>query len=419
MKVLWFEITIPGQYQDNRVPIAGWQDSLQDIVTSRQEIELYIAFEGRKGMKCKSQDGVTYIPIIPNMNFWGSHILRYYDSLYLKRKLLPIFRDIVDKIQPDVIHVFGTEWGLGEISNHTDIPVVIHMMGCVAPYLNASFPPNYSIIDSIKGANLNLVKLYQILRTIHYKKTWIEAEQNNFKAVCNYMGRTSWDKAMCELFHPNCRYFHCNEALRPAFITGNRVWSPPLNKTLRLLTIGCTTHWKGMDTILKTANILKERSVDFEWHLVGKFPKYLKKEIEKKENLKFEDCNVKIIGFVNPDKLVTLLLSSNMYVHTAYIDNSPNTICEAQYLGVPIIATYVGGIPSLIDNSIDGILVPANAPYRLAYEIILLSNDIERQLKYSSASIRKAHDRHNPENIYNELMFCYRSLIISSNEKRF
>lgn len=413
MKVLWYEITVPGQFQDNGTPIAGWQDSLQAIVTAHDDIELYIAFEGRKGMKRKSQDGITYIPIIPSMNFWGNRIMRYYDLLYLRRKLLPIFRDVVDEIKPDVIHIFGTEWGLGEISNYTDIPVVIHMMGCVAPYLNASYPPSYNIIDSIRGANFNLIKIYQILRTIHYNKTWIEAEQNNFKAVCNYMGRTLWDKAMCELFHPNCNYFHCNEALRPAFITDNRVWSPPASKTLMLLTIGCTTHWKGMDTILKTANILKRRGMSFEWKIVGKFPKYLKKEIEKKESLKFEECNVKVLGFVKPEKLVPLLLSSNIYVHTAYIDNSPNTICEAQYLGVPIIATYVGGLPSLIDNGIDGVLVPANAPYRLAYEVIQLSSDTERQLKYSAESISKAHDRHNQDNIYKELLACYKSIIKS------
>lgn len=69
---------------------------------------------------------------------------------------------------------------------------------------------------------------------------------------------------------------------------------------------------------------------------------------------------------MNSDKLVELLLESDLYVHTAYIDNSPNAICEAQYLGMPIIATYVGGVPSLIEQGKDGVLIPANDPFMLA-----------------------------------------------------
>lgn len=411
MKVLWYEITVPAQYVDSTIPIAGWQDSLQTIVSQHYEIDLYIAFEGKTGMQVKKDKNVTYIPLIPKMSLWGSRVLRFYNQKYVESRLLPCLLDVVRDIRPDVIHVFGTEWGLGSIANLTKTPVVIHMMGCVAPYVNAILPPNYSILDSIKSAILNPVRLYHIIRGIHYNKTWISFEKGNFSSVKNYMGRTAWDKAMCELFHSGCNYYYCSEALRPSFIENQVNWVKPNNAKVQLLTIGCTTHWKGLDTLLKTANILKMKGFSFEWKVAGKMPDALKCEIEKKENLTFLDSNIDLLGYVGSNDLVSLLLSTNIYVHTAYIDNSPNTVCEAQYLGLPIIATYVGGIPSLIENNIEGLLVPANDPYRLAYEIEILSMDEDRQLLYSELSRKRARERHNPQKIYSDLLLCYNSII--------
>ena len=116
------------------------------------------------------------------------------------------------------------------------------------------------------------------------------------------------------------------------------------------------------------------------------------------------------MGFVDAKQVKELLLSSDIYVHTAYIDNSPNAICEAQYIGMPIIATYVGGIPSLIDNHKDGLLVPANAPHTLAYEIMSLSKDYDRMEAYSKSSIIHAEERHNPETIFKDLLHCYKDI---------
>ena len=113
----------------------------------------------------------------------------------------------------------------------------------------------------------------------------------------------------------------------------------------------------------------------------------IKDEVERKEKLRFTDNNVDILGFTGPDELQRLLLSSDIYVHTAYIDNSPNSVCEAQYLGLPIISTNVGGISSLVIDGKEGKLVPANSCYNMAYEIMALAKDTERQMMYSENGI--------------------------------
>ena len=410
MKVLWFEISVPGRYKSEKAPVSGWQDSLEQIVRTCKDIELTIAFEGTEGMLPKEVDGVKYLPLVPHYSFWDKKYRNEANRWNRANKVVPLAVKCVEKVKPDVIHCFGTEWEFGQVARYTDIPVVIHMQGCIAPYNDALFPPGYSISDRILQAGLNLNKQRHIWQRRNFNKTWADLEHSNFKAVSNYMGRTEWDRQLVKLFHPDARYFHVEEALRPSFIDNAEDWKPKEgNHKIRLMTTGCSSHWKGMDTLLKTAHVLKESGVDFEWLVAGSMAK--QKEVERKEKLNFADNNVKILGFTGPDELRKLLLSSDIYVHTAYIENSPNSICEAQYLGLPVISTNVGGIPSLVIDGEEGKLVPANSCYNMAYEIISLAKDVNRQNKYSEATKLHARKRHDPCNILAQLLQCYMFLL--------
>lgn len=414
MKVLWFEISVPGRYKSDGAPVGGWQDSLEQIVRSYKDIDLTIAFEGTEGMMPKEVDGVKYIPLVPHYTFWDKKYRNFSNRWNKANKVVPLAVKCVEEVKPDIIHCFGTEWEFGQVAIYTDIPVVIHMQGCIAPYNDALFPPGYGISDRILQAGINLKEQYHIWRKRHFNASWRDMEQSNFNAVSNYMGRTEWDRQLVELFHPGAKYFHVEEALRPSFIENAKEWKTKEGKhKLRLITTGCSSHWKGMDTLLKTAHVLKEKGVDFEWLVAGNMS--IQQEVEKKEHLKFADNNVNILGFTGPDKLQELLLSADMYIHTAYIDNSPNAVCEAQYLGLPIVATNVGGISSLVVDGKEGKLVPANSCYNMAYEIIALAKDKERQKMYSKNTMAHARERHNPENILKSLLSCY-NMILSGKQ---
>ncbi len=409
MRVLWFEISIPGKYKNMNNPTAGWQDSLEELVRRDKRLELYIAFEGKENDVEKVIDGVTYIPIAPKYSF--RERLRGMISWKVSRdKLIPMAVKIVEKVQPEIIQVFGSEWCWGQVQLYTKIPVVIHMQGSIPSYYNARMPPDYSELDIVKYNGLNLRK--QILSWMQRKKytTWVEQEIRTLQSVHFYMGRTEWDKTIVNLYNSKARYFYCSEALRPAIVDIKEGWK--LNKekhTFRIITIGVGTFWKGVDTILRTAILLKKQEFNFEWYLCGDMS--VKKVVEYKENNTFEENNVKILGFVSADKLVKLLLESDLYVHTSYIDNSPNSICEAQYLGLPIISTYVGGIPSLIENGKEGVLIPANDPFMLTEKILQYSNNIVAYMSMGKASRQRAMERHNPIKIMKDLISCYQTII--------
>lgn len=243
------------------------------------------------------------------------------------------------------------------------------------------------------------------------EKTRVKLEESVWKSVSYFMGRTNWDKAIVYCNNPQSYYFHVDEVLRPAFYSISKRWDVKEGRQLKLLTIGIGTFWKGPDLIVKTANVLKQLNVSFEWNVAGEIRVDVKTVVEKKEAKRFEDNNVNILGYEDADNLIELILSSTMLIHTAYIDNSPNSICEAQMLGLPIISTKVGGIDSLIDSGVNGILIPANDPWRLAYEILSLANNNDKLKLMSENAQVVAAKRHDRRIVKSQLMNCYHSIL--------
>lgn len=410
MKVLWFEVSTPSLYNNSGVVTGGWQDSLERIISSHDDIELYIAFESRNNeSKVKVNNGVTYIPLNIHYNFIDN-LKERVSWQTNKEKLLPLLQQTVQTYQPDLIHVFGTEWPFGLIASLTDIPVVIHIQGAMAPYNNAFFPPKYSFLTNLFSSLYPQKILFNI--TEYFKtKSRERIEQQIWRYVRFYMGRTHWDEALSFVMNPSRIYFHVEEALRPGFTDITEKWTFPDNHKIKLFTTGCSSFWKGPDMMLKTAKILKDYGLNFEWNVAGFFPDNVKKSVEKNEKTTFSQVNISLLGPVDAIKLKKYLLESNLYIHTAYIENSPNSVCEAQCIGIPIVSTNVGGISSLLDNGTLGKLVPANDPWQLAYEIINLLNDKEEQLRLSAKGREYALARHNHEHIYSQIFNCYSDII--------
>lgn len=410
MKVLWFNVSEPSRYTGNGAIIAGWQDSLEKIIKKNDDIDLFVAFESTAVKEKKNIDGVTYIPMAKSQSFvdkiWGKFSWNRESKHCVERAVR-----VVNEVKPDLIHIFGNEWPFGLIAKSVDVPVVIHIQGSIVSYNNSLYPPGYNELSFFKTFFFHPLKLFFFALSCKKAKSRKNMEECIWETVSHYMGRTSWDFALSRIMSPNSKYYHVDEALRDTFIQSSEQWTLPLDGKIKILTTGISSFWKGPEMLLKTARILKNLNIPFEWNVVGSISKDVKYLVEKTEKISFEECGVRILGFVDQKKLKEFLLASTMYVHTAYIENSPNSICEAQILGLPIVSTNVGGIDTLISNNEDGILVPANDPWRMAYSIISLSRDHDRMLFLSKNAKNKALNRHSPEVIYKQIMDCYESIV--------
>lgn len=411
MRILWFSVT-PSLFNphSNGHNGGGWIASLEQIVRNNKDIELGVAFNFPDNGFKYGNDGVTYYPIKTEKRSLIGKLLGKSDDRNRTTKYLQIIEDF----KPDLIQIFGSENEFGAICKLTKIPVVIHMQGCIPPYHNALFPVGMKKSDFLfkKGLSLN----YRIigLRSEKAFRKRAEMEIKTIQACRYFMGRTEWDKSLIDLFNPGATYFHCEEALRDSFINSGKQWKYSTGKKKTIISVISRPWYKGCDLILKTASLLKRfTDIDFEWKVYG-IPEM--RFYESVYGIKATDVNVHPMGTASKEELVDALCSSSCYVHTSYIDNSPNSICEAQILGVPVLATNVGDISSIIEDKKAGILFPANAPYTAASLIKRVTADKELSCRLSSNAIKRATDRHNPAKIGNRLVEIYET-IINENKK--
>ena len=99
-----------------------------------------------------------------------------------------------------------------------------------------------------------------------------------------------------------------------------------------------------------------------------------------------------------------------MYVHPSYIDNSPNSVCEAQLLGAAVVATNVGGVPSLIEDGVNGFLVRSGNPEEIAERVVAMyrNKTLLRRVGHQARDMALA--RHDRQAITRELLSVYRTM---------
>ena len=415
MKVLWFSAT-PSLYEEKK--FGGWIASLELVVRNYcKNIELGIAFEHPDSVFKKETDNVTYYPMNIQCGAIGklkskANPNSKWDAL--KKKSLAVIEDF----KPDIIQVFGSEWPYGALAEEVSIPVVIHMQGFLNVY-NTSDSLAYRTFDDLCYHKFSPKSVLNGLLVKKRRQNQNEFEKQIMKKNRYFFGRTEWDKNIVRYYSPDAKYFYCPEALRPAIYDSQVKWSYHEDKKMNIVTISHAGTLKGNEILLRTAKILKEDfGFDFEWRVAGN-PKAFS-IFERKVGVKHEDVNIKLLGLIDADTIAKELSQAHIYVHPAIIDNSPNSLCEAQLIGCPVVTANVGGIPQLVTNEKTGILDPYNEPHTLAFCIMNLNNDREKLTMLSDNERKTALERHSPSAIAKYLTDYYEEIIsdFSSNSRQ-
>lgn len=395
MKVLWFGNS--SLYSSiNTYHGGGWVSSLYYKLKERypNDIIFSLAFNWNDDINDTKQ----------NINFYGIKNYKrawlHYDEIQSKRKAR--IKEVVEIEKPDIIHVFGTESGLGLVGLVTDIPVVIHIQGILSALWEGWLPQNVS------WNTLYLRSIYEYLSKKSLLKD-IEREKLIFRSCKYLMGRTAWDKSISSFMAPNAKYFYCGEMLRPEIYNSTKIWSLHNRKKKIIVSVVSQAIYKGNDTILRTAKALKEfYGENFEWKVYG--VKNMDFQV-KRTSVDPDDVNVFPMGVIDANGLVNVLTEADLFVHPSNIENSPNSVCEAQLLGIPIVATNAGGVSSLVKDEDDGLLVAPRDVYAMASKIARLLNNPQETDMLSKKGRLHALERHNPNMIVENLFKIYKELL--------
>ena len=406
MKILWFSNT-PSNYNQKSSTYngGGWISSLETEIKKNTDIELAIGFFHPDPCFKSVQNNVTYYPIRQDLSLKG-RAERFFNISAQDAKGVNLCLRVIEDFKPDLIHIFGTESCFGLLCHHTKIPVVIHLQGLMAPYLNAWVPPFYSLGDYFLSGGWSPKQIALRIRAWQFNKHAAMREKEIMRCCKHFMGRTEWDKAYCSLYAPQATYYHCDEMLRSTFYEPGTRMVPAQPRFVSTLS---GPLYKGHDMVLKTARVLIESGLsDFTWDVYGI---HSMRFAEKKTKIKTADVNVRCKGVASAEELKTALLNCTAYIHTSYIDNSPNSLCEAQLLGVPVIATNVGGIASIVINGETGFLAPSNDPYSMASTAYKIMNSPQISEAIGTSAMEASRKRHKKQHIVNSLSTIYKTVV--------
>lgn len=112
----------------------------------------------------------------------------------------------------------------------------------------------------------------------------------------------------------------------------------------------------------------------------------------------------------NDPRLKLLFLQSDIFVLPTLGDATPFSILEAMACGLPIITTNVGALGELVQNGINGYIVPPNDPGSIVARIVSLSNDPEKLVCMGNASRAMVERDYDAEVNYKRLMSHLKNL---------
>lgn len=127
---------------------------------------------------------------------------------------------------------------------------------------------------------------------------------------------------------------------------------------------------------LKILEMLRKKGMEASLCMVGPDKDGSLKQCEK---IAIElNLPVTFPGLLQKKEWIELSKDYNIFINTTNFDNMPVSVMEAMALGMPVISTNVGGLPFLIDNEENGVLVPANNAVAFVDAITELCNNPEK-----------------------------------------
>ncbi len=416
MRVLWFTLTPcnASEILNSNQLGCGWLTSLEQALTQQEVIQLHICFYSNIKVKTFSHNKTVYYPIYRNRSSSkiGRYLTRLSNILSSDKNEIPLLIDVINKVKPDVIHIHGTEENFGLIQNFTEIPTIISMQGILSPYCEKFFSGIPSAVaNKYERYRLQMLKLSA---WSYFKNMTARAyrEREMLKKAKYVIGRTNWDFRVAKILALKATYFTNNEILRESFYKIQWKKNKFENK-IRIITVSKNNFYKGLETIIKASSILLTYpGFEFEWLVVGFHPEDSVVSVVKKWlGINFSSLPVKFLGKKNETEIAELLLSADIYCQVSHIENSPNSLCEAMLIGLPIVATSVGGTSSLLKDSVEGLLVQDGEPYALSGAIIDIAQNFSRSANYAKAAAKKAKERHSKDTIVSDLISIYKTII--------
>ena len=404
MQILWISYT------------SSWTPTLVDLIKRENRLAIIVPTGGK----------VVNYEQIDDVDYYYLHLHPQDTMKRMNRNNFEHYQTIITKVNPDIIHVHGTELNFAQVQNYTSIPVVISIQGILQackPFINnylqeVTIRPFRTIKNRI-GRGGYLVMNKRINKGVQ------EYEKEMLQKGKYFFCRTNWDKAQITFNNPQAQIFQGEELLRPDFYQKADSWKIHNCQRHSIFIPSGFNPIKGMYLAVKTLALLKNfyphvslnipgigetefyRQGIRDWLLGEEYIRYTRHLIF--EN-KLKD-NIHFLGKLNAEEMTIQMQKANIFLSPSSIDNSPNVVGEATMIGTPIVATAVGGVLSMLKDEISCLFAPAGDEYTIAYQIKRLFDNDSLATKISQGAYQVALKRHNKQITIQQYLNAYQAII--------
>lgn len=158
----------------------------------------------------------------------------------------------------------------------------------------------------------------------------------------------------------------------------------PVNGKFKILFVGRHIERKGICYLIEAAKHLPRDQFEIRIVGVGDLTDKLKSQAAEIEDA----AEIIFTGKLSPEELANEYRTANVFTLPAIVDSKGDTeglgvvLIEAMELGLPVVASNVGGIPDVVVDGVSGMLVPEKDPEALAgaYRRLAADPELVKQL---------------------------------------
>jgi glycosyltransferase involved in cell wall biosynthesis len=164
---------------------------------------------------------------------------------------------------------------------------------------------------------------------------------------------------------------------------------------------------KGVEFFVKAAKQVCEKIKNVTFVIVGDGS--LREELE--EAVKTTDLIENVIFLGWKEDIISVLQALDLCVLTSLNESVGRALLEAQSMGIPVVATRVGGIPEVVLENKTGILVRPKDSVALKEAIIELLENSQKRVAFSMAAKEFVGDKFSKENMLKEILSVYKDIL--------
>lgn len=382
--------------------------ALLEQLKYEKNIDLGVVTATPKYQNCSfSANSIQYYVIHQNQYKFRRSVFHVdSDPQYLKRCV-----EIVEEFKPDIIHIHGTERFYGNMLTKglVKCPVIISLQGLMDAYSEwYRWFGKLSVKQIFAVTWRDTLKLSGLLWDLRRAKRQAKLERQMLKGCDYFLGRTDWDRAYVTYFNENAQYFHASRIIRQPF--WEKTWSLNQCKKHRIIFTNIRHPRKGVELLLEAIGELGKRFSNLELILIGshgsgQYGEWIKRKIESSGPL------VKVLGRLDGQEIVDELCRSHLFVSASYIENSPNSVAEAQLVGMPVISTLTGGTSSMVKDGVNGLLFPTGDVPLLVEKISSIFQNDRLACRLGENAQKTARKRHDAPRIVQAQLNAYETIL--------